>query len=268
MANVKLTDTLRTEYQQLFRDCVIDPAQASLVGKLVNQLDSNRSRYEAVADGLGIPWYFIAVIHNMEASQNFSRHLHNGDPLMQRTTHAPAGRPKSGNPPFTWEQSAADALTLKGLDEWDDWSIAGTLYQIEGYNGWGYRRYHPHVKSPYLWGFSNHYVSGKYIADGTWSETAVSRQCGAAVLLRRMAERGIAELVVDAPTTAIARKIDSGEPLLAYSTSGKKLYAEELQKFLSQFPGVHLKPDGWPGKNTSDAFRLVTGYYLKGDPRA
>ena len=265
---MNLTDNLRAEYQALFRDCDIDPDKSGLVDRLVNQLAGNEARYAKVADDLNIPWYFIAVIHNMESSQDFTRHLHNGDPLTGRTTHVPAGRPKTGSPPFAWEASATDALTLKRLNQWQDWSIPGTLYKIEGYNGWGYRNYHAHVKSPYLWGYSNHYKSGKYIADGTWSETAVSRQCGAAVLLRRMAERGVVDLPVAAPTRAIEKTLEAEQPLLVYSHSQKKPYAEDLQRFLNQFPDVHLKPDGKPGKNTSDAFRKVTGYYLKGDPRA
>ena len=268
MARVNLSDGLRTEYQQLFRDCVIKTDKSREVEKLVDSLVLNQARYEDAGSGLGIPWHFIAVIHNMESSQSFTRHLHNGDPLTARTTHVPAGRPQDGMPPFTWEESAADALALRKLDQWRDWSIAGLLYQIEGYNGWGYRRFHPGVKSPYLWCYSNHYTSGKYIADGTWSDTAVSRQCGAAVLLRRMAERALIDLPVDAPTRAIARAGEAEAPLLVYSKTGKKPYAEALQNFLNQFPGIHLKPDGWPGDNTSDAFRKVTGYYLSGDPRA
>jgi hypothetical protein len=78
--------------------------------------------------------------------------------------------------------------TMRGIGSGSDWSLAGSLYQIEGYNGWGYRLYHTHVLSPYLWSYSVHYTSGKYVADGTWSDTAKSGQCGAAVLLRRMAE--------------------------------------------------------------------------------
>ena len=66
-----------------------------------------------------------------------------------------------GKPPFTWEESASDALALRGLRGDTDWSLAGTLYQLEGYNGWGYRLYHQHVLSPYLWSYSNHYQSGK-----------------------------------------------------------------------------------------------------------
>jgi lysozyme family protein len=129
----------------------------------------------------------------MESSLSFEKHLHNGDSLAHRTVQVPANRPKKGNPPFTWEESATDALSLKGLNAHTDWSLSGTLYQLEGYNGWGYRLYHPHVLSPYLWCYSMHYKSGKYIADGTWSESAVSKQCGSATLLRRMAENGLIE---------------------------------------------------------------------------
>ena len=120
----------------------------------------------------------------MESSMNFKRHLHNGDPLSGRTIRVPAGRPLAGTPPFTWDESASDALILRKINQWKDWTIEGTLYQIEGYNGWGYRLHHPSVLSPYLWSFSNHYIKGKYIADGTWSDTAISNQCGAAVLLK------------------------------------------------------------------------------------
>jgi hypothetical protein len=126
----------------------------------------------------------------MEANMSFSTHLHNGDPLTDRTKHVPEGRPKAGKPPFTWEESARDALMLEGLARWKEWTIPGTLYKLEAYNGWGYRDHHPGVLSPYLWSFSNHYARGKYVGDGQWSATAVSRQCGAAVLLKRLEEKG------------------------------------------------------------------------------
>ena len=118
-------------------------------------------RYETVGKALGTPWYVVGLIHTMEASGNFGAHLHNGDPLSARTTHVPAGRPKTGTPPFTWEESATDALTMQGFPAWKDWSVPGTLYKLEGYNGWGYHDHHPDVNTPYLWSFSNHYTSGE-----------------------------------------------------------------------------------------------------------
>jgi hypothetical protein len=126
----------------------------------------------------------------MESSLNFNTHLHNGDPLTQRTTHVPVGRPAEGNPPFTWEESAVDSLKYQGLDKWADWTMPGVLYKLEEYNGWGYRLHHSDVLSPYLWSFSNNYTKGKYTADGSFSPDAVSQQCGAAVLLKILAEKG------------------------------------------------------------------------------
>lgn len=226
----------------------------------------NKNRYQEVGGRLGIPWYFIAVIHNMEANLNFSKHLHNGDPLTARTVQVPAGQPVNGNPPFTWEASAIDVLTWKKLGLQTNWSLAGTLYQLDD-NGWGYRLYHPYVQSPYLWSFANHYKSGKYVADGTWSETAVSKQCGTAVLLRRMAETETIEFP-DQPAPA-----PNARPLVVRYANQKPTdpvvlkNAEELQKWLNTFPGIFVKPDGWPGIGTSDAYKKITGVYLPGDPR-
>ena len=188
---VTLTPELAKEYRTLFETCIIRPERKAAAETLVSKLADNRTRYEAVASPLGIPWQVVAVIHNMEASQNFKRHLHNGDPLSARTVQVPKGRPKSGQPPFTWEESAADALKYDGLHKWTDWSVAGVLFQLELFNGWGYRRYHPAVLTPYLWSFSPHYTKGKYASDGKWSPTLVSNQCGAAVLLRQMEAIGI-----------------------------------------------------------------------------
>ncbi|MDT4291840.1 hypothetical protein RO575_19930 [Methylomonas sp. MO1] len=267
MAGINFTPALRIEYDRLFNTCIINAGKLTEVGKLCDQLIANRARYQNIGNNLGIPWFFIAVIHNMESSQKFSKHLHNGDPLTARTVQVPAGRPRTGNPPFTWEESASDALVMHNLNGNNDWSTAGVLYQLEAYNGWGYRKHHPEVLSPYLWSFSNHYSSGKYIADGTWSDTAISRQCGAAVLLRRMAELGEIDFT-DQP-----RPVESPTPLVvSYSeTKSEDLstikQAEDLQRWLNTFSGVFVLIDGVPGKKTSDAFKQVTGSFLPDDPR-
>ena len=90
-----------------------------------------------------VPWFAIAIIHNLEAGGDFNSHLH-GAPPTARTVHAPAGRPRSGNPPFTWEESAVDALEYDGPHRVTDWSTEHLAYLFEGFNGWGYRLYHPH----------------------------------------------------------------------------------------------------------------------------
>jgi lysozyme family protein len=182
---------LKSDYQLLFDSCLIGPSRARTVDQAVARIRANRARYEAAGGALGVPWYVAGLIHMMESSGSFDGHLHNGDPLTARTTHVPAGRPKTGTPPFTWEESATDALEGQGFGKWTDWSVPGILYKLEAYNGWGYRENHPEVNSPYLWSFSNHYTKGKYVADGTFSATAVSAQCGAAVMLKRLAQLGV-----------------------------------------------------------------------------
>ena len=182
-----MTAAQRRRYELLYESCLCRPKRKAQVGALVKRITANRARYQKVGRAVGIPWYVVGIIHSLEASGDFTRHLHNGDPLTARTVHVPAGRPKTGRPPFTWEQSAVDALRGRGLGAWTDWTVPGTLYQLEAYNGFGYRDQHPNVPSPYLWSFSNHYTRGKYVADGRFSPAAVSQQVGAALLLKQLA---------------------------------------------------------------------------------
>ena len=258
---MQLTGELKREYKQRFDTCVIRGNRSTDVEALVKRIASNRKRYAAAGDPVGTPWYVVGVIHALESSLDFGRHLHNGDPLTARTVQVPAGRPKAGRPPFTWEVSASDALRYQGFDRWKDWSVPGTLYKLERYNGFGYRMHHPDVPSPYLWSFSTHYGRGKYVADGRWSPTAVSAQCGAAVLLRRMAEKSLI-------TFGGVKKAKTKGPVLRYAPDLVTEEGKQLQRFLNGLPETVLLEDGQLGDGTSAAFKRATGYYLVGDPRA
>jgi len=184
MPKPDLDAKLRKEYDSLFASCKTHVDKEATLKAITDKITANQARYESVAAASGVPWQVIAAIHNMEASLSFTKHLHNGDPLSARTVQVPAGRPVSGSPPFTWEESAVDALAYDKLTAWTDWSLAGTLYKLEGYNGWGSRG--KDINTPYLWSFCQHYTSGKYIADHVWSDTAVSKQCGAALILKAL----------------------------------------------------------------------------------
>jgi lysozyme family protein len=199
----ELTDDLRQEYADLFTRAAIRPEFLGVVGTVVARLSrpDHWDRYLTVEKATGVPAHVVAVIHCLEASGNFSCHLHNGDPLTARTVRVPAGRPTDGEPPFPWEASAVDALALKHLSRWSEWSLPGIAYVLEGYNGWGYRLHHPQVKSPYLWGGTSVYTAGKYVADGTWSDTAVSKQCGAMALLARLVATG--RISLDTPKSRV-----------------------------------------------------------------
>jgi lysozyme family protein len=139
---------------------------------------------------LRIPWHFIGLIHCMESNFNFGTHLHNGDSLMHRTVNVPKGLPsvEVADPPFAWTTSATDALTRKGFQTQTNWSLPAQLFRLEQYNGFGYRM--RGKASPYLWSFSDRYTGGKFVKDGVFDPAAMSKQCGAAILLKRLIVRG------------------------------------------------------------------------------
>jgi lysozyme family protein len=190
--NITSYHALRPEYERLFANCKVPDEHLFNVRALVDRVLAHRLRYEAVGKPLSTPWWIIGAIHAMESDLNFRTHLHNGDPLAQRTVQVPSGRPKEGSPPFTWEVSATDALKLHGFHLWRDWSVAGALYKAEEYNGWGVRRFHA-ASGPtaYLWSHTNQYLGGKYVKDRIWSATAKSQQTGVAAMLRLMVDRGL-----------------------------------------------------------------------------
>lgn len=250
----------KANYEKLFASCIIREAKYPEIDKLVEKMASNKARYQAVGDPLNIPWYVIAIIHCMEASLRFDTHLHNGDPLTKRTVQVPAGRPKTGNPPFTWEFSANDALVFDKLNLWTNWEIAGILYKLELFNGLGY--YRQGINSPYLWSYSNHYTKGKYVKDGKYDPNAVSKQCGAAVLLRRLSEQKLITL----PNGHIVEQILAhGNKTLYYSGTVTN-EAKELQTLLNK-AGSILRVDGKAGERTSSEYFKFSKTYLKGDPR-
>jgi len=198
MTAPKFTAALAKEYSDLFNRCEIAADKMTEVNEVVERILHFKNLYAPIAAQSTVPWYVIAVIHNMECGLDFTKHLHNGDSLKRRTVNEPEGRPKTGQPPFAFDVSALDALEYDKFTTWRDWSIGGICYKLEGFNGWGYRA--QKINSPYLWSYSNLYTSGKYIADKKWSKTAVSRQCGAAVILRRMSELSAIDLA--SPTSS------------------------------------------------------------------
>lgn len=141
-----------------------------------------KARYKAVEARTGVPWYFIAVAHEREASQNWNTQLGQGDPLNKVSVHVPAGR----GPFATWEDGAYDALVncAPFAARNRDWSVGGTLTMLERYNGLGYAA--RGLPSPYIWSGTDQYVRGKYVRDGVFDPNAVDQQLGCAGLLKAM----------------------------------------------------------------------------------
>lgn len=175
---------LADQCQTLWDTMQIKPQHLLAAQTIASKILTYRDKYEAVEHATTVPWPFVAVVHSRESDLNFKCHLHNGDPLKARTVHEPRGRPIDGTAPFTWEQSAEDALRSEGLATVASWELPRYLFRLEAYNGWGprYRGY----PSGYVWSFSNHYSEGKFVHDGPdgWDPHYVDEQCGAAVLLR------------------------------------------------------------------------------------
>jgi lysozyme family protein len=185
----------KLSYDKLWQTLTIRGNRLDTVDWYLEKINKNKARYQEIERQTGVPWYWIGITHGLEAGFNFSSHLHNGDPLNARTFQVPAGRPKTGKPPFTWEFSAIDALKYEGFDKWNDWTKISILaYTFEKYNGFGYRNSSINIPSPYLWSFGNHYSKGKFVKDGIFDRNAVSGQAGAMVILKRGLEKGLFQI--------------------------------------------------------------------------
>jgi lysozyme family protein len=141
-----------------------------------------KARYQSVSAKTGVPWAVIAVIHERECSQDWSRSLAQGDLWNRASVHVPAGR----GPFKSWEEAAVDALVdcAPHAAGNTDWSAGGALTKLEEYNGLGYAsRGRP---SPYIWSGTDQYKAGKYVRDGVYDPDAVDSQLGCAGLLKAM----------------------------------------------------------------------------------
>lgn len=182
---------MRTDYQALFKRCKITPERRYDVEKIASRIHEKRARYTRTGDAVNTPWWCVGVIHSLESALDFGKHLHNGDPLITRTVHIPRGRPMADpeagrGQPYTWEESAADAL--RGRWKPKAWALPDCFDFLEHYNGMGY--WLRELNSPYIWGATDAYQGGYFIMDGGFSPTAHSKQVGAAAILEVLMERG------------------------------------------------------------------------------
>jgi lysozyme family protein len=172
-------------YHRMWDAAQILPPKLKASKKIAEKIVANRAAYEAVEKTTGVPWFMIGPIHDRESDMDFRTHIHNGDPLTARTRHVPAGRPRTGNPPFKWHESAIDALTMAPheLQKVKLWSVERILYETEKYNGWGYLN---KGNSPYLWSWTNEYHGGKYVVDGRYDAGHWDEQAGCVAMLKEL----------------------------------------------------------------------------------
>ena len=182
-------------YADYFWSAKLRPEMLDHIDAGVSAIVAAKPRLEKVASVVNTPWYFVGVYWFVEMGNDFSRHLHNGDPLTARTINIPAGRPEIWPPPNgedPWEYSAADAIRLEGLANVDVGKLGELLARFERLNGLGYRQHG--LFTPYLWSGTDLYERGKYVSDGHFDPEAVSEEIGVVALLRRLHETNLTNL--------------------------------------------------------------------------
>ena len=174
LKNLKIENALRWNNAKLTRNF------SGVAKRLVDP--AAKQRYKNVSNQTGVPWAIIAVIHEREASQDWTTQLGQGDPLNRVSTHIPRGR----GPFSSWEEGAFDALVncAPFAAKWTDWTYGGAMTLLEQYNGLGYAA--RGVPSPYIWAGTDQYKSGKYVRDGVYDPNVIDAQLGCAGLLKTM----------------------------------------------------------------------------------
>jgi lysozyme family protein len=149
----------------------------------------NKARYEAVAAKTGVPAELIAALHWRESTGDFSKYLHQGDPLGKKAVHVPSNIPIF----HEWEKAAEHALLMKKSIR-DKLSITATTTDpaalatfAEYYNGLGY--YFKGKPSPYVFSGTDQYTSGKYIRDRVYSSKVRDRQLGVMAMIQYIRAR-------------------------------------------------------------------------------
>lgn len=192
---------------------------------------SAKQRYQNVAKFTGVPWYFIAVAHERESSQNWNASLAQGDPWNKVSVHVPAGR----GPFNSWEDAAIDALVKcpPYAAANMDWSIGGTLTMLERYNGLGYAS--RGLPSPYIWSGTDQYVKGKYVRDGVFDPNAVDQQLGCAGLLKAM--RALDPSVMAGPSSVppAVHPVPTSPPVAPTPTPQVRSFGDLLKALFSLF---------------------------------
>lgn len=152
--------------------------------KQAKQILQGKARYRLVSGATGVPWEVVGIAHIREGDGDWRTHLANGDSLKRRTVHEPKGLPRSGTPPFGWEEAAIAALEHEPTMRRTSWTLDDIADALEEYNGVGYRR--RGLPSPYVWSGSQWYTKGKYVVDGKFDPEAIDKQVGGMILLKRV----------------------------------------------------------------------------------
>lgn len=152
---MKLSLSLAQEYLRLYRDASI---------------------HESFVEQINTTLYFIARLKNRIQSVNTNTPWHVSAIILTHDSNVLGLS-------WDWEPALEGIIKESLIGGWDDWSLAGTLYALEGfYTNWIYQL--RGRLAPDIWGGTNYPLSGSFI-NGRWSETlAPKRILGVAPVLK------------------------------------------------------------------------------------
>ncbi len=181
------SEALGKGYRNVWNRASIQLKEAGKLQKVVRGILKDKERYEAVQDASnGVPWWWIAAVHQRESGRSFAGVLHNGERIIgtsKTTTKVPPGRGPFGS----WNDAAVDALRLKKLDDIGsaEWTLERALYEWERYNGFGY---FGKINSPYVWASTTVEQTGKFTRDHFFDPNHDDVQLGTASILKALVE--------------------------------------------------------------------------------
>lgn len=166
---------LRPEYLSLAATMTLSPDRRVEARRAANRLLGSWDAYAEVELATGVPKVITMCINERESGGRLDTYLGNGQLLSRRTTIVPIGR----GPFPTFLAGAIDAYTIQGMMNKPKayWDVATLCFWMESFNGFGYRKFH-NIRSPYLWGGTNHQQPGKYIADAKFDASVLDPQLG------------------------------------------------------------------------------------------
>lgn len=173
-------EQLLPEYKALLSTMrVLRPQQVDVAARKIQALVP--TIYAPEQEATHVPAVLVGALDYREDDNNLRCGLGQGDPYNRISTHVPRNKG-----PFS-SKSEADIFYIR-YDHLDDnsapWSWPYACWKGEAWNGFGPRNHGIHTG--YLWGGTNHYVKGKYVADGVWDPNYVDTQLGIIPVMMRL----------------------------------------------------------------------------------
>lgn len=140
---MQLSLSLAHEYLSLFSDATINPAYSTQVDNILSFVDRYSHRLKSASKHFSIPWYIAALV------------LVHDVPIEK----------------LDWEWEIAIESTIENsiLKSWNNWSLAGALFILEGfYTNWMYKLKNKLPSD--IWGGTNYLLVGAFHR-GIWFDT-------------------------------------------------------------------------------------------------